>query len=160
MMLEATVTPSRPGHPMIPRRLPTLLTPLLLGLTLACTKSRDTDDDSQVKDSPSEDSASGVDTEPPEPQVKLGLYTSIALGGYSFQSTENVGISIYLPVAADTQLVYPNKPGTWWPVVISPDETACHQGETALVNDGERYDWTFDELPGVFTAEGFTCVMP
>lgn len=144
---------------MIPSRHPVFAASLLLGLTLACTKSNDTDDDRQAEDSPTDDSPT-EDTEPPEPQVKLGVYTSIALGGYSFQSEENVGISILLPVAADTQLVYPNKPGTWWPIVVSPDETACNQGEAALVNDGERYDWTFDDLPGVFTAEGFLCVMP
>ena len=143
---------------MIPRRRLGLAASLL-ALTVACGKTNDTDEDSQAEDSPTEDSTT-EDTEPPEPQVKLGLYTAVALGGYSFQSTENVGISIYLPVAADTQLVYPNKPGTWWPVVVSPDETACSQGEAALVNDGERHDWTLDELPGVFTAEGFLCVMP
>ena len=135
------------------------LAPSLLALPVACGKRNDPDAARQPQDSPPEASRT-EDTAPPEPQVKLGLYTSIDLGGYSFQSTENVGISILLPVAADTQLVYPNKPGTWWPVVVSPDETACHQGEAALVNDGERYDWTVDELPGVFTAEGFTCVMP
>ena len=143
---------------MIPRRLLGLAASLL-ALTVACGKTNDTDDDSQAQDSSPEDSST-EDTAPPEPQVKLGLYTSIDLGGYSFQSTENVGISILLPVAADTQLVYPNKPGTWWPVVVSPDETACHQGEAALVNDGERHDWTVETLPGVFTAEGFLCVMP
>ena len=90
---------------MIPRLLLGLAASLL-ALTLACTKPSDTDEDRQAEDSQPGDSPT-EDTAPPEPQVKLGLYTSIDLGGYSFQSTENVGISILLPVAADTQLVYP-----------------------------------------------------
>jgi hypothetical protein len=164
---------------MIPRHLPTLLTTLLLGLTLACTKSTPTTEDSQSEDSPTEDSTTDDsaaddsttddsttddsatdDSATDEPEVTLSFFTAVDLAGFAFRSPEHGGFGTYLPIEAQSRVSAKEVPGTWFPVIVSADRTACNQGEAVLLNDGESHEWTFADLPGVFVSDGFTCVMP
>ncbi|MCK6524528.1 hypothetical protein L6R49_24240 [Myxococcota bacterium] len=137
---------------------------LLLALSpLACTKVIDEtpNEDSRRDDSPTaEDSATKDSDSPADPEVTLRFFTTVDLGGYGFKSEEGEGTGFGATVPSGTLVVYQDVPGHWWPIGISPDLTACNQGKTALVNDGETYDWTFIDLPGEFFLEEFVCIMP
>lgn len=148
-------------------RLTPYILPLLLALSpLACTKAtgETPNDDSQMDDSPTaEDSGEEEDTEVNEhPRVFLNFYTGYNLAGYGFYSEEGDGFGLLREVRADGVVGQNGKPGHWWALVISEDLTACDQGETTLVNDGESHQWEFIDypFPGEFLLEEFTCLMP
>ena len=139
------------------------MSPMFALLLWGCKSPTIVTDDSDVAPEDTsivEDSATKDSDSPADPEVTLRFFTTVDLGAYGFKSEEGEGTGFGVTVRSGTLVVYQDVPGHWWSIAISPDLTACNQGETALVNDGEIYDWTFTDLPGEFIFEEFVCVMP